>query len=136
MTMPESAADTTPSGLSRRRSALGVTYEHPMAFWSGVTAVTIGTLMQLPMYFDAKDMGYRLVGMPFDTTMTAGMALIFLGIGLVVYGLFPRLADVTQGAVSRIKVTALDDAPITRAHVGLILVMAAAITIDVMKPTT
>ncbi|MGH2625851.1 MAG: MFS transporter, partial [Anaerolineales bacterium] len=119
-----------------RRSVLGVTYEHPIAFWSGVAAVTAGTLMQLPMYFHAADMGYMLRGMPFDATMIAGMVLIVVGIGLTAYGLFPRLADVTQGAVSRIKVTALDDAPITRSHIGLILVMAAAITIDVMKPTT
>lgn len=119
-----------------RRSALGVTYEHPVAFWTGVTAVTAGTLMQLPMYFMAKDMGYMLRGMSYDATMIGGMALILVGMGLTVYGLFPRLSQVTQGAVSRIKVTALDDARITRAHVGLILVMAAAITIDVMKPTT
>jgi len=124
------------SALSRRRSALGVTYEHPSAFWLGVAAVTAGTLMQLPMYFMAGDMGYRLRGMPFDATMISGMALIFVGIGLTAYGLFPRFADVTQGVASRIKVTALDDARITRAHLGLILVMAAAITIDVMKPTT
>jgi len=119
-----------------RRSALGVTYEHPLAFWFGVTAVVAGTLMQLPMYFEAKDMGYHLHGMPFDATMTAGMALIFLGLGLTAYGVFPRLSDVTQGAVSRIRVKALDDASITGAHIGLIVVMAAAITIDVMKPTT
>jgi len=119
-----------------RRSALGVTYEHPMAFWGGVVAVVAGTLMQLPMYFDAKNMGYRLRGMPFDATMSVGMALIFVGIGLTGYGLFPRFANVTQGAVSRIRVRALDDVRITRAHIGLILVMAAAITIDVMKPTT
>ncbi|HUR23056.1 MAG TPA: MFS transporter [Acidimicrobiales bacterium] len=119
-----------------RRSALGVTYQHPLAFWLGATGVLAGTLMQLPMYFEAGDMGYHLRGMPFDATMTAGMALIFVGLGLTAYGLFPRLSDVTQGAVSRIRVKALDDAPITGAHVGLILVMAAAITIDVMKPTT
>jgi putative MFS transporter len=119
-----------------RRSALGVTFEHPIAFWGGVFAVTIGTLMQLPMYFGAADMGYRLRGMPVDATMSVGMALIFVGVGLTVYGLFPRFSDVTKGAVSRIRVTALDDAPITRSHVALILVMAAAITIDVMKPTT
>jgi len=107
-----------------------------MAFWVGVAAVVAGTLMQLPMYFDAKDMGYKLRGMPFDATMTGGMALIAFGIGMTAYGLFPRFSDVTQGAVSRIRVKALDDASITRAHVGLILVMAAAITIDVMKPTT
>jgi len=127
---------STPSTRLARRSALGVTYQHPVAFWCGVAAVIAGTLMQLPMYFDAKDMGYKLRGMPFDGTMTTGMILIFLGIGLTAYGLFPRFSAVTQSAVSRIKVKALDDANITRAHVGLILVMAAAITIDVMKPTT
>lgn len=124
------------AGRRDRRSALGVTYEHPAAFWSGVLAVTIGTLLQLPMYFEAADMGYRLRGMAFDGTMATGMVLIIVGIVLTGYGLFPRLSDVTHGAVSRIKVKALDDAPITPAHVGLIAVMAAAITIDVMKPTT
>jgi len=124
------------STRAERRSVLGVGYEHPFAFWAGVASVIAGTLMQLPMYFEAKDMGYRLRGMPFDATMTGGMALIFLGIGLTVYGLFPHFSDVTEGAASRIKVKALDDARITPSHVGLILVMAAAITIDVMKPTT
>jgi putative MFS transporter len=125
-----------PSDRGRRRSALGVTYEHPVAFWVGVAAVVTGTLMQLPTFFDAKDTGYKLRGMPFDATMSAGMALIFAGIGLTAYGLFPRFSDVTQGAVSRIKVKALDDARMTRSHLGLVLVMAGAITIDVMKPTT
>ena len=121
---------------SERRSALGVTYEHALAFRMGVAAVIVGTLMQLPMFFEAKDMGYRLVGMRFDATMTVGMLLIFAGVGLTAYGLFPRFSEVTQGAASRIQVRALDDAPITRSHLGLILVMAGAITIDVMKPTT
>ena len=137
MSGADEGAPLPPRSTTRdRRSALGVTYQHPLPFWLGVTAVTAGTLMQLPMYFSAKGMGYRLRGMPFDATMTSGMVLIFLGIGLTVYGLFPRFSDVTQGAVSRIKVKALDDARITRTHVGLILVMAAATTIDVMKPTT
>ncbi len=119
-----------------RRSALGVTYQHPVAFWAGVMAVITGTLMQLPMFFGAKNMGYRLRGMHYDAAMIVGMVLIVAGTLLTAYGLFPRFAYVTQGAVSRIRVKALDDAPITRSHVGLILVMAAAITIDVMKPTT
>ncbi len=117
-------------------SALGVTYEHRVAFWSGVTAVIAGTLMQLPMFFGAKDAGYRLRGMHYDATMIVGMVLILVGTVVTGYGLFPRFSAVTQDAVSRIRVTALDDAPITRSHVGLIFVMAAAITIDVMKPTT
>ncbi|MGI8775896.1 MAG: MFS transporter [Acidimicrobiales bacterium] len=125
-----------PSSRGERRSALGVTYEHALAFWSGVTGVIAGTVMQLPMYFGAKNAGYRLRGMPYDTTMIAGMVLIVAGTLVTAYGLFPRFSEVTQGTVSRIRVAALDDAPITRAHVGLIFVMAAAITIDVMKPTT
>ena len=128
-------AGATPS-RAERRSALGVSYQHPIAFWSGAGAVTIGTLMQLPTYFGAKDRGYRLRGMPFDATMSVGMVLMFVGIGLTVYGLLPRVADLRKGAASRIKVTALDDAPMTRSHVALIVMMATAITIDVMKPTT
>lgn len=128
--------DRDASMMDRRRSALGVTYEHPLMFWLGVAAVIGGTLMQLPMYLMSKDMGYRLTGMPFDRTMTFGMVLIALGTAMTAYGLFPRLSQVTQGVTSRIRVTALDDAPITRSHIGLILVMAIAVTIDVMKPTT
>ena len=119
-----------------RRSALGVTFEHPIAFWGGVVAVTVGALMQLPAYFGAADMGYRLRGMPFDATMSVGMALMVVGLGLTVYSLFPRRSGAAPAAASPIRVKALDDAPITRSHVALILVMAAAITIDVMKPTT
>ena len=52
---PKQPANVTAMGA--RRSALGVTYEHPAAFWTGVLATITGTLMQLPMYFDAKDMG-------------------------------------------------------------------------------
>ncbi|MDQ6607840.1 MAG: MFS transporter [Actinomycetota bacterium] len=92
--------------------------------------------MQLPMYFGAKHRGYQLRGMPFDVTMSVGMVLMFVGVGLTVYGLLPRLFEVRKSAMSRIRVTAIDDAPITRSHVALIVVMAAAVTIDVMKPTT
>ncbi len=67
---------------SMRRSAAWANYEHALACWLGVAAVTAGTLMQLPMYFIAEDTGYMLRGMSFDATMTAGMVLIFVGIGL------------------------------------------------------
>jgi len=129
-------AARTSAGDRARRSALGVSYEHPAAFWGGVAAATIGALMQLPMYFGAGEMGYRLRGMPVDATMAIGMALMVVGVGLTAYGLFPHRSSAPPGAASRIQVKALDDAPMTRAHVALVLVMAAAITIDVMKPTT
>ncbi|MBI4261431.1 MAG: MFS transporter [Actinobacteria bacterium] len=114
----------------------GVTYHHPLAFWVGIASVSAGVLLHLPVFIGARDMGYRLVDMPVDGTMTAGMLLIVAGLASTAYGLFPRLSEVSRSHVARIRVRALDDAPIRSTHVGLLLVMAAAITIDVMKPTT
>jgi putative MFS transporter len=114
----------------------GISYEHPLAFWLGSAAVTVGVLLHLPFYFSARDRGYVLAGYAPDAPFMIGMALIFVGLAATAYGLFPRLSEVSRGYVSKIKVRALDDAPIKPAHVGLLLVMAAAITIDVMKPTT
>lgn len=113
-----------------------MTYSHRGAFWFGVSAVTIGVLLHLPVYFGAGEMDYVLAGMGMDPTMTLGMALIVVGLAATVYGLFPRLSVVSHGFVSRVSVRTLDDAPIKPAHIGLLLVMAAAVTIDVMKPTT
>jgi hypothetical protein len=42
------------------------------------------------VYLSAADMGYRLVGMPMDPPMMAGMFLIIVGLGLSLYGLYPR----------------------------------------------
>jgi len=36
---------------SRTRS---LQYEHPAAFWFGVTAVTVGVLMHLPFHFSGR----------------------------------------------------------------------------------
>ena len=103
-------------------------------FGAGVIAVTIGVALHLPMYVDARDMGYRLAGMPVDTTMVVGMVLIVAGLAAAIWGLIPP--RITTGAAVEARVRALDDAPISRAHVALMLVMAAAVTIDVMKPAT
>jgi putative MFS transporter len=119
-----------------KRGPLGGDYQHPGAFWFGVTAVTVGVLMHLPFYFSARHNHYILAGKTPDATMWFGMALIFVGLASTAYGLFPRLSEVSRGYVSKIKVRAMDEATIKPAHVGLLLVMAAAITIDVMKPTT
>jgi putative MFS transporter len=122
---------------TRSRAALGgITFHHPGAFWFGVVAVTAGVVLHIPMFIDAKDTGYQLVGMDPSATMYAGMALLMVGIAATFYGLFPRLSEVSRGHIARFRVRALDDAPIRGTHVALLLVMAAAITIDVMKPTT
>jgi putative MFS transporter len=130
-TEADPASDGGPRG-----KLTGLSYEHPLAFWIGCVLVTVGVLLHLPFYFSAADEGYVLAGSTPDSAFMVGMLLIFVGLAATAYGLFPRLSNVSRGYVSRIKVRALDDAPIKPAHVGLLLVMAAAITIDVMKPTT
>jgi MFS transporter, putative metabolite:H+ symporter len=112
----------------------GVTFGHPVAFWLGVAAVIGGVCLHLPMYLMGKDMGYKLAGMPMDVGMQIGMAAIIAGLVASLWGLIPRHA-VNADAVSRIRVSALDDAPLTRVHYGLLLTMSIAVTIDIMKPT-
>jgi len=114
----------------------GVTFHNPGAFWFAVVASSVGVLLHLPMYIGGRDMGYRLAGMPVDTSMIIGMFLVTVGLVAAFYGLYPPSADATAGRISRIRVRALDDAPMRPAHLGLLIVMAIAVTIDVMKPTT
>ena len=85
----------------------GVTFGHPAAFWLGVIAVTGGVLLHLPMYLMGKDMGYKLAGMPMETSMQIGMVAIILGLVASLYGLFPRDAVASSDVASRIRVSAL-----------------------------
>lgn len=111
--------------LSMRRNAL--------AFWLGSAAVAIGVSLHLPMFWMARDMGFRLAGMPMDGDMLAGMALIVAGIGLAGYGLLPRIA---AGTVTREAIAPPEDAPLTRAHWLLMAVLSVALIIDIMKPAS
>ena len=63
------------------------------------------------------------------------MALLLVGLIATLYGLDPPRPK-TRPVTVRLRVQALDDAELSAAHVGLLLVMAAAVTIDVMKPVT
>lgn len=117
------------------QSWAGITYGHKGAFWSGIWAVTLGVILHLPMYVKAHDVGYHLAGTPMDLPMKIGMALIVLGMILTLYGLLPQ-KNKADPDILNLKVCALDDAPIRGSHIALLLVMAAAVTIDVMKPTT
>jgi putative MFS transporter len=119
-----------------RRQTKSLDYQHPGAFWFGVAAVTVGVLMHLPFYWSARHDHFILRGKTPDLSFWLGMALILVGLAATCYGLFPRLSGVSRGYVSKIKVRAMDEAKIKPAHVALLLVMAAAVTIDVMKPTT
>ena len=117
-------------------AALGrVRFHHAIAFWFGAACVTAGVVAHIPMYLMGKDMGYRLAGMPMDTAMIVGMGAIVVGFVASLYGLYPRNAEARAAAVSHLRVRALDDARLNWAHLGLLLTMALAVTIDVMKPT-
>ena len=111
-------------------------FRHPVAFWLGVVACAVGVGLHLPMYYGARTMGYRMAGMRPDAAMIIGMALIGAGLLASLYGLMPAGAGAIRERAAGIRVRALDDAPMTWRHVALLLVMAIAITIDVMKPTT
>ncbi len=104
-----------------------------VAFWLGTVLVTAGVIGHLPMYLRAGPMHYHLAGMRMDASMTLGMAAIVIGFVVAGYGLLPRQFD--AGAAARLRVRALDDAPLGRRHLALLVVLAAAVTIDVMKPT-
>lgn len=106
------------------------------AFWLGCAVVTVGVILHLPMYWMARDMGFRLAGMPMDTGMMAGMAMIVVGIGVTGYGLLPRTAHPLHPHLARVAVTAPEDAPLTRAHWTLMIVLVVALIIDTMKPAS
>ncbi|GAC1478055.1 MAG: MFS transporter [Gemmatimonadaceae bacterium] len=113
----------------------GVAIGHPVAFWLAVLAVTGGVLLHLPMYLMGKGNGYRLAGMPVDPPMQIGMAAIVIGLAVSLYALFPSAGASHAAGARRIRVSALDDAPLTAAHAGLLVTMMLAVTIDIMKPT-
>jgi putative MFS transporter len=114
----------------------GVTFRNPLVFWAGTVACTAGVLLHLPMYIAARTDGYRMVGMQPDLAMLVGMALIVVGLAMSVYGLIPKAAPVNGTQLARARVAVVDDARITPALAGLLVVMALAVIIDSMKPLT
>src|SRR5260221_2533980 len=105
-----------------------------IAFAGGCAAVTVGVLLHLPMFIMGKDMGYHLAGMPMDPAMLWGMALIVAGVGLAGYGVLPKKA--TAAPAVNVSVSPPEDAPLTRAHAWLMVVLVVALVIDVMKPAS
>jgi putative MFS transporter len=106
------------------------------AFALGCIAVTAGVAAHLPMFAMARSMHYHLAGMPMDTTMVAGMALIVLGTLVAAYGLLPRDAAARRAAADDIVIAAPEDAPLGPAHWALMAVLVIALVIDVMKPAS
>ncbi len=132
MTADASAAPRGTPGPGRRGA---IQFHRPGAFWLGSAAITLGVVLHLPMYLSARDMGYHMAGMPMDAAMVVGMALIVVGLGATLYGLVPP-RSVRRPHSAPLQIKALDDVRLSKAHVALLLVIAAAVTIDVMKPVT
>lgn len=116
----------------------GIGFRHAGAFWVGVTLVATGVLAHLPEFFGARGMGFHMAGMPMSTLMLAGMLLIVVGLALTTYGLIPAggLRHPSGAAGTQVFFRTMDDAPLTRAHWGLLFVLGVALVVDVMKPAT
>lgn len=118
--------------MNRKRS-LFAAWHKMIAFWAGSAMVATGVVLHVPMFLMGRKTGYRLVGMPMGTGMLVGMALIVLGVAAAAYGLLPARQHELVGYVS---VTPPEDAPLTKAHLIQIGLLAVALIIDVMKAAT
>ncbi|MFZ5618337.1 MAG: MFS transporter [Pseudomonadota bacterium] len=122
---------TTPSiaiTLADRRSLY--------AFWLGSAVVTAGVLLHLPMFWMARDMGFVLAGMKIDAGMAFGMALIFGGVGMTCYGLLPRTMASAAAKGPREIFSPPEEAPLTRAHWTVMVILGLTLVIDIMKPAS
>ncbi|HEX7061006.1 MAG TPA: MFS transporter [Woeseiaceae bacterium] len=106
------------------------------SFWLGCLLVTVGVALHLPMYWMARDSGFVLAGMPMHADMYLGMAAILAGVALAGYGLLPRGVPPRRddGVVETIAPP--EDAPLTKAHLGMAALLAVALIIDIMKPAS
>lgn len=106
------------------------------AFGLGCVAVTAGVLLHIPMFLMGRDMHFMLAGMPMGWDMVAGMGLIIIGCLVAAWGLLPRNVAAQRAASADLIVAAPEDAPLSRAHWGLLFVLVLALIIDTMKPAS
>lgn len=116
----------------------GVRFHRPLAFWLGTASLAVGVLLHLPDYIASSSMGYRMSGMEMGAPMLAGMAFILAGFGLSAYGLvsWQDLEQRPDSSGRRLHLNAMDSAPLSMTHWGLLLVLGVALVVDVMKPAT
>jgi putative MFS transporter len=116
------------SALSDRRGV--------WAFALGVILVTGGVLLHAPMFLMGRHNHFVLAGMSIGWTMIGGMLAIVGGCAIAAYGLLPRDIARQLAASQDIVVSPPEDAPLSRAHWGLMSVLVIALIIDIMKPAT
>jgi len=109
---------------------------HKIAFWLGTLAIVTGVSFHLPDFINARSMHFQLAGMPMSTLMLTGMGLIITGLAATIYGLFPVHTEKTADASADYQLHGLDTARLGWQHWKLVLVLGAALVVDVMKPAT
>ncbi|WP_213959213.1 MFS transporter [Variovorax sp. dw_954] len=115
-----------------------ISFHHPVAFWIGCIAIIGGVLSHMPMFMMGRRNGYQMVGMPMDTPMLIGMAMIPLGVLLAAYGLMPRIGRMAKSGHgdSHLQFHVADGVPLNAEHWKLVLVLVIALAVDVLKPAT
>ncbi|MCO6005193.1 MFS transporter [Actinoallomurus purpureus] len=108
------------------------------AFWIGSLLFAAGVLLHVPDYVMARHDHFMMAGMPMGRTMSVGMALIVAGLALCVWRLLPAREERAARArrAPAAPYAALDEAPLTRAHWLLVVVLTVGLVVDTMKPAS
>lgn len=122
--------------MTAQGSAQPRLFTNPLAFWFGCLLIAGGVFAHLPMYLMGAGNGYRMVGMPMDSTMLAGMALIPIGLALAAFGLMPDTVLRAKGPAQALDFKVADNAGLNAQHWLLMVALIVAVTVDVMKPAT
>lgn len=112
------------------------TLYHKLAFWLGTEFIVAGVVFHLPDFIAARPMHYCMQCMPMSKLMLCGMALIFTGIPMAAYGLFPVRSGIEINLSGAYQLHSLDNARLGLAHWGLVSALTVALIVDVMKPAT
>ena len=121
--------------MAARAPSNSIVGERWPIFWGACVAIALGVLAHLPMLAMAHHMHNRLVGMPMDPRMWAGMVLIILGVPAAIYGALPTKRPVHSSHAGT-SYEAPDSTPLGRWHAAVLAVLILGLVIDVMKPAT
>lgn len=119
-----SQPDSRPPALAGGRSLFVV----------GTLGCVAGFLLHLQMFVDAAPMHYHMVGMSTGGDMFVGMTLLAGGLAMAFAGLV--IASPPRREATPANFVALDEAPLTRRHWLVLITLALAVVIDLMKTTT
>jgi len=101
--------------------------------------VVVGVLLHFPDFIGARHDGFMMAGMPLTRKMGTGMALILVGTVLALWSVIPPRQVLVSRAASgaaTARFGVIDGAPMTRAHVRLMLILVVGLVIDTMKPAS